>query len=385
VWAGFLVIGLLVAGPLLGRGWLLLLDFPSGPAFAHVQWAPAAGANNLVNGVPLEAANYALASLIGASAAGKAFLVAPFVIGVTGMVRLARRLLGVGLAAALYAGALYTVNPFVLDRALAGQLYVLLAMVLLPWAAAPALETLEGDATLRRALYAGAWLAVLAAVDLHVAGMDGGLLILMVLLGGSPLRERLRFAAASLGCCALLISYWVVPYLRLPGPSPVGMSDLASYATRPAGWRVLPVLASLYGFWQNDFPRAIDEHPALYVLAAIAASLALAGILLLSRTRKRLAWFLTIAGALAILLAAGTSFPPTAPAFRFLYQHVGWFRLYREPEKFLVVLVLVYALAGAAALEWIRWRARGRLTAALAVLAAVAVALGSGYGLFWGL
>jgi hypothetical protein len=379
----FLGLSVLVAGPLLGRGWLLLLDFPSGPAHFDVTFWPQAGSGDLGNGLPLELLRLVLAHAVGASAADKLFLLLPIAVGGPGMFRLARRL-GAGSLPALYAGVVATINPFTLDRMLAGHLFLLLATALLPWALVPVLDALEGRGSRRGTLAIGVWLAALAAIDVHVAGMYAGLVVLAALLARGGARERLELVAVSIGCALVLSSYWIVPNLLHAGPSRAGVADLTSYATRPTGWRVLPTLLALYGFWRDEFARPAAQHPLLYALVVPLVALALVGAVVVARSgRRQLALFLGTSGVLALLLAAGTAFPPTADAFRFVYQHVGWFRIYREPEKFVGVLVLVYALLGAFALERLRRLARAPGT--VAALLAIALALGYGYGLFWGL
>jgi len=379
----FLGLAVLVAGPLLGRGWLLLLDFPSGPAHSDVTFWPQAGSGDLGNGLPLELLRLVLAHAVGPSAADKVFILLPIVVGGPGMFRLARRL-GAGILPALYAGVVATINPFTLDRMLAGHLFLLLATALLPWALVPVLDALEGRGSRRGMLGVGVWLAALAAIDVHVAGMYAGLVVLAALLARGGARERLELVAVSIGCALVLSSYWIVPNLLHSGPSRAGVADLTSYATRPTGWRVLPTLLALYGFWRDEFARPAAQHPWLYALVVPLVALAMVGVVVLAgRGRSRVALFLASAGVLAVLLAGGTSFPPTAGAFRFVYQHVGWFRIYREPEKFVAVLVLVYALLGAFAIEGLR--RFGRTAGTVAALLGVALTLGYGYSLFWGL
>jgi hypothetical protein len=383
VWLAFLGLAVLVAGPLLGRGWLLLLDFPSGPAHFDVTFWPQARSGDLGNGLPLELLRLLLAHAVGPSVADKLFLLLPIAVGGPGMFRLARRL-GAGILPALYAGVVATINPFTLDRMLAGHLFLLLAAALLPWALVPVLDALEGRGSRRGTLEVGVWLAALAAIDAHVAGMYAGLVVLAALLAHGSARERLELAAVSISCALVLSSYWIVPNLLHARPSRAGVADLTSYATRPTGWRVLPTLLALYGFWRDEFARPAAQHPLLYALVVPLVALALVGAVVIARSgRRQLALFLGTSGVLVLLLAAGTAFPPTAGAFRFVYQHVGWFRIYREPEKFVAVLVLVYALLGAFALEWLRRLARAPGT--VAAILAIALALGYGYSLFWGL
>jgi hypothetical protein len=233
------------------------------------------------------------------------------------------------------------------------------------------------------------WLFGLAAIDLHVAGMYG---LLVVAAGVTRLsRQGAIGAAVGLGVGAALCAYWVLPSLFVPPGTGVGPADLAAYATRPPGMGVLPTLAGLYGFWRDEFAGPAERIPTLYLLLVPILALALIGaIRVLTSERHRRAGVVLVAGAIiGLLLAGGTSFPPTAGTFRWLFENVIFFRIYREPQKFLALVVLAFGTFGAVGLEAVAMRdgrtagARSWGASALAICIAIAYAYTMLWG-FWG-
>src|SRR3990172_9072845 len=181
LWVWFVALAVLVAGPLLGSGHLLLLDFPSGPRFPNASFLPLPSSGDVGNAIPTVAVHSVLRS-IHPLLPEKLFLLAPIVLGGAGAARLVRRRLSRGRLPALYAGTLFAVNPFVYDRYTAGQLYLLLAYALLPWAFGSLISAMDrGDRG--PWISVALWIAALSAIDLHVAGMFVLLVVIGALVG----------------------------------------------------------------------------------------------------------------------------------------------------------------------------------------------------------
>jgi hypothetical protein len=381
--AWFAGLALVVAGPLLGGGHLILLDFPAGPEFPQVSLVPLPSSGDVGNTLPLLAIYAALRELW-EPLPEKLILLVPIVVGGLGLYRLARRSLGLGVPAAVYGGTLFVVNPFLHDRYQAGHVYFVLAYALLPWASAPLVRALR-DPSRREALIAGLWLAGLAAISFHVAGLYALLLVVFAAAAAASVRARLAFVARAAGLGLVASAYWLLPFLAAPG-RPVGTGDLAAFETRPDGFQVVPTLLALYGFWRREFTRPVDEHPALYALLLPILALVVWGAVLLLRSAKDrgLGTALVGAGSLGVLLAAGTAFPPTGDAFRWLFVNVPSLGAYREPQKFLALTVVAYAILGAVGLERVL-RARRPALPAVAAAVAFASVLLYGHALLWGL
>ena len=235
-WLWFSALALVVAGPLLGGGYLLLLDYPAGPEFPHVPLLPLPSSGDVGNGTPFLAIQ-ALLRDIHQYLPDKVLLLAPIVLGGVGVYRIVRTRFEVGPAAAAYGGTLYVFNPFIADRYLAGHMFILFALGLLPWALGSVLDLLD-DPSGGTSVRVGGWLAGLAAIDLHVAGFYA---LLVVVAGVAALSRRGAFrAAVGLALGVALCAYWVLPSLFVPPGHGIGQDDLAVYATRQPGPRVIP-------------------------------------------------------------------------------------------------------------------------------------------------
>lgn len=384
----FPALALLVAGPLLGSGYLLLLDWPSGPQFPAVNWFPLPSSGDIGNNTLLNALHAGLRGLH-QYLPDKLFLLAPLILGGIGLYHFARRRLDLASMPALYGGTLFVLNPFVLDRYLAGHLHFLLAYSLLPWSLLAVHDTIRQPSA-RRAVLMSLWLFGLAAIDLHVAGMYAFLATVGCLL--TPSRRRALYALATLGLAAVLSAYWLLPAMFAPAGRAIGDADLAVYATRPRGVAVLPKLAGMYGFWRDEFVGPAQRIPALYLLLVPILGLVVVGLvrLLAPGPLRRFAAALGVVAGVCLILASGTSFPPTAAVFRWLFHQLFVFRVYREPQKFLALVLLAYAVFGAAGLDALlrlRPSASERIRVAassLIGLVPIGLVIAYGYTMLWG-
>jgi Alpha-(1->3)-arabinofuranosyltransferase len=379
--AWFVGLALVVAGPLLGRGYLILLDFPTGPDPPEVSLLPLPSSGDVGNAIPLNAL-HALLHELWRPLPEKLFLLLPIVLGGLGLYRLVREVLGLGAAAGVFGGTLYVVNPFLYDRYLSGHLHFVLGYALLPWALLPLVRAMRAPSR-GAAAVVGLWLGVLAAVSFHVAGLYAVLIVLVAVVGNGRARARAAFAGMAAGLGALVSAYWLLPLFFAPERR-VGTADLGPFETRPDGFEVLPTLLALYGFWREEFIRPVEERPALYLLLVPILALVVVGAVTVLRgtAHRRLGIALVVAGTFGVLLGAGTAFPPTAGIFRWLFTHVPFMGAYRESQKFLALTVLAYAVLGSAGLE--RLSRRGRWAVAAAPIAIASVLL-YGHAMLWGL
>lgn len=382
VW--FAVLAVAVAGPLLGSGYLLLLDFPSGPRFPALHAFPLPSTGELGNTFPLLFV-HAVLKAIHPYLRDKVFLLAPVMLAGIGAYRFARHRLGVRFIPALYGATLFVINPFVRDRYLSGHIHFLLGLSLLPWALCTihsALRSHPRKPANLIALRIGLWLALLGAVNVHVAGLFG---LLVLATAASAPRARLVLLGTASAAAAALSAFWLLPAaFTFPGAA-IGAGDLAVYASRPPGFRVLPSLLFLHGFWRQEFQDLSERVSPLYLffVPVLGLTISGAGRALARREDRRFAFVLASTAALGLVLAAGTSFPPTAPAFRWLFKELPVFAAYREPQKFLALVVLAYSVFGALGLDGLLSTLGPRLGRALAV-AALAGVLAYGGGMFWG-
>lgn len=376
----FSALAVAVAGPLLGNGYLMLLDFPSGPQAPTFSWFPVPSSGDPGSATPLLALQSLLREVWGLLP-DKLFLLSPILLGGLGVYRFTQSRLGVSELPAIYGGTLYVINPFVYDRYLAGHLHFVLAYSLLPWALLPLIDAIR-QLSLRRVTAVALWFFALGVVSLHAVGIYAVLVAAAAVFAAGSVLKRLSFAVLSAGLAGLLCAYWLLPAAFVtPGPR-VGVADLTEYETRPEGFAVVPTLLAMYGFWREEFPRQAAQLPALYASLVPILALAVVGaVALLRGADRRFAGALATAAAFALLLAAGTAFPPTERAFRWIVTSVPFMGVYREPQKFLAATVLAFSLFGAIGISVLL---RRPLTAFVGVAATGAVLI-YGHAMLWGL
>jgi hypothetical protein len=384
VW--FPALAVIVAGPLLAfSGYLMLLDYPAGPEFPKFSWFPLPSSGDIGNSTPLLAIERFL-RWVHVYLPDKVLLVAPIVLGGIGIYRFTRRHLEVGPWAGLFGGTLYVINPFVLDRYLAGHVHFLLGYGLLPWALVPVARAID-DQSVRRVVPLALWLFVLGIVDLHIMGIYGLLVLVAIAFAKTASVRRIGMAAGTVGLALLLSAFWVLPAIFTTPGQGIGAADLEVYATRPRGYSVLPTLLSMYGFWRDEFVGPAQRIPALYLLLVPILGVVTLGLatLVAPGWLRRFAGALGVSALLALVLAAGISFPPTAGTFRWLFDHVPLLGVYREPQKLLAGVVLAYGMFAAIGLGnvVVRWKS-SRVPPALIGAVLLASALTYTYPLLWG-
>src|SRR5437867_12602528 len=105
-WAWFSALGLAIAGPLLGRGYLMLLDLPSGPRFPQVPVLPLPSSGDLGTSLPLLAV-HALFRTVNPLLPDKLFPLAPILLGGVGLYLSVRSRVIVEVLPGLYGATLF--------------------------------------------------------------------------------------------------------------------------------------------------------------------------------------------------------------------------------------------------------------------------------------
>jgi hypothetical protein len=388
VYAGLAVV---VAGPLLARGLVLAADLNPvpHPHLAGLYSGVPEGTHAApIDRLPIDLLFVALGHINAVAIGEKALLLAIVFLAGWGMHRLVPSTSEI---ARFFGGILYAVNPFVYDRLVTGQWYLLLGYALLPWAFAALLPLAEG-----RRSAAWRFAALATAVGVASAHMFAlfAVLVLFVALGvlvRGPQRAArlLAIAAGSALTCAASI-YWLLP---VPGLESlwrhIGPAQLRLYGTvADHRWGIEGAVAGLYGYWNDADP--IKAHFAAWPVVTLALiALALWG--LAHRRHDPIAWAVAAAAAFGFLLALGGRSPITGTLYRTALDHFAMLRSFREPQKGVALLAFGYAyLGGAAAGELgghhIRFREWRRHTPAL-VVALLLMPVMAGYrelGGLWG-
>jgi hypothetical protein len=345
----FAALALVVLGPLVAPGYLLLLDAPVGPTQPPLSLFPGPSQGLYSVGAPTSVAVLAAARVLGLVAPellNQIMMGAAIIIGGWGLYRFCNRDLGLDRPSSIAAGTLYAINPFVYERLLAGQLFIALGYALLPWAL-PTLAALTETGSWPRAFAALTWCFAISLVSVHLGGMALVLALAGILVAPRTIPIRITMAAIVVLGLFLLQAYWILPAWDGSQASGGGLSDLAVFAPRPRTPAILTWVLLLHGFWRAEYPTPLSQSPGLFLasflpLLAIAATGSIAAIQ--SAAARRWYGVLGSTALIAIILGMGTSFRLTSGVTRWLYLHVPGYSIYREPHKWVALVALAYAV-----------------------------------------
>lgn len=361
----FALLGLLVLGPLLRPGYLLLLDAPTGPDLSWPSPFPLSSEGLITPHVPA-AALARITGLISTQLPNKLLIFLCVFVGGMGIYRFATVTLKLSVVPAVASATFFVINPFVYDRLLAGQLLLTAAYALMPWAL-PTLAAVARGQDRGEAFRGIAWVAGITIVDIHVGGMMLLALVIALLLSPRPLLARIGLSVLAPVLLIGVNMFWILPAALAGTAELLGPSDLLAYAPRPHSVAILPRALLLHGFWRTEFATPLSEHTELFLATFLPVmGISVGGLLVAVRNPywRRLAVGLAVVCLIALILGMGTSFPVTAGLTRLLYEHVPGYSIYREPQKWIGLLALGYAIffgVGVAAVQTF-WRGRaGRL------------------------
>lgn len=378
-----LLLGLAVLAPLLGPGVVLLLDYgdyPVGPnpRLPGSVWGFTPG---LTSRGPVNAAVVAAFQAMPWGAFRLApLLAAPVLIAVGfGLLFRGSRLRSTG------AALLYFVNPWVYERMLAGQVYLVLGYALLPLLLALLVRSRRSPVA---AVVGGMLLAVAISLSPHYFFIGG--LVLLGCLASAVLRHDGRGIVGLLvaSFAAVVCSvYWLLPARQLaPRLQELAPAQLASFRAMPdPHLGLLPNLAGLYGFWRQGWPLPKDSLPGwpLFLAAMLVVIGSGFAVALRSNGSRPVALLLLVLGGLGLCLAAGDA-GPTGAAFSWAFERFAAFRIMREPQKFIALLALAYAWGFGMGIDAIAARAHGTAGRVLVVALLLVVPGVYTFRMFWG-
>ena len=289
----------------------------------------------------------------------------------------------------------YAINPFVYERLLAGQWTILYAYVFLfPFAAC--LVRFYSDMSWRSICQAFIWLALIATLSLHLFAMAVIVLVFFILavavrmLLCKEFHVLKTFLYRTCGILALLCVvslYWVIPaFVSTSHVSVVDTFGAAHWdAFRTAGDTRLGTVgnvASLYGFWGeheewSTYFASTKQTPWLWLLsgAALAAIVVvgLTGGLRDRRTRAVVVGIFAV-GCAALVFSVGVGDSIFRGLNMWLFENVGFWRGFRDTQKWSALLALTYSLLGGLGVTYIARYAEGLRPRRFIVLAVLFVA-----------
>ena len=381
------VLDLLIAAPLTGRGSLYLLDYGDYPIGPHPRFAPSAFGfpPGITSRAPVDAVLY----WIFQATRWAPIHLLPFVaVAPVACVAFARIFPGKGLATGT-ATLVFTVNPFVYERMVSGQVYVVMGYTLLPVLLALTLRPFRSLAA--TAALGGLVLALDIALSVHYLFIAGLLLVILVAVHLAFGQRRIAMAGAGIAGCGVILSlYWLIPAAQasLTMRSPVTKLDLLAFRTVADPVFGLAVnVAGLYGFWRPGPPLVQDELSGWPIL--LLAMLIVAGFGLwemwarggpTGRAVAVCCSALAIAGA---LLAMGDQ-GPTGSMYGWLFEHLPGYKVMREADKFAALIALAYATCFGAGARAIAAPLTGKVWRVLCACCVAVVPIAYGYTELWG-
>ena len=161
--------------------------------------------------------------------------------------------------AAIIAGLVYMVNPFVYSRLMAGQFAVLLGYACLPFFIKSFLCLIEKPTT-RNAVCVAAWLTVIGILSIHTLALCAVVMVAGLAVARIYRKKMAVIALASATAVVMFFVasfYWLLPLIA--GESSTaqairgfGGTDQAAFATVGGSvWEQLVNIAGLQGFWAD--------------------------------------------------------------------------------------------------------------------------------------
>lgn len=368
----------LVFGPLARGGAVLMLDWVVGPrpSLGNLWGFP-----DLLAGVPFHLSVVGMLHSFPLGVASLVPMAVAIVLASWGILRLTGSLFQ-----GIFAALLFTMNPFVYDRMLAGHIGLLLGYALLPILLSTLLRS--RSSVLRDAVWVGLIAVILVALSLHFIFLVGVIFIVVVITSAIRHDRSVPTKILRAGIVIGLLSvYWLIPSVgSLSGLDRVAGSDVRAFRTVVDPQIGLLANASgLYGFWHREWPLPKDGIPGWWVLMLAMFVVICAGAWLGLRDpeRKWLSLTLVLCGVAGFFLALGDQ-GPTGPLFSWMFDHVPGFKIMREPQKFLGLLVIAYAFFYGIGSEWLVNGFRKNWAKAALALLLIALPCIYTYKMFWG-
>ncbi|GAA4822064.1 hypothetical protein [Tomitella cavernea] len=346
-----LALAVLVAGPLLGRGYLLLRDAVSTPR-SFLTDAALGVSDAAPRAVPQDVVVAALSSVVDGGVVVKAVLVLALWAAGTGASTMVGALVparGPGLRAAGLAGrctasTLAVWNPYVAERLLQGHWSLLTGYAALPW-------LVWAGVRMRRApaVGIGATLLALALAGLTPTGAVLGVIVAVVVAGmPGGWRRAARVAVAVAGFAAVAAPWLITAAVAGPGTTsdPAGVGAFAARAEPYLA--TIGSLAGLGGIW-----NAQAVPPARTGAGALLGTLALLALVACGVRgvwRRRAHPVIAAVAVLAVLAVALPALSATAPGLavaRWAVDTVPGAGLFRDAQKWVALAMPGYALAAA--------------------------------------
>lgn len=349
-----LALALLVLGPLLGPGYLLLRDGVSTPR-SYLSDA-ALGLTSAPRATPQDFAVALASQVVDGGIVVKALLVVGLWLAGWGAARLvAAALPAAGAAGQFVACTLAVWNPYVAERLLQGHWSLLLGYGCLPWVATAMLGLRAGRPGVLRLVF---WIALAGLTPTGLLLAVTVALACVAAPGADPSQAapRWRCAATTLGAALIGALPWLTAaatgssLASHTAANALGVGAFAPRAEPDLG--TLASLASLGGIWNGQAVPASRATLFAVVSAAVLLGVVAAGSPVAVR-RREVAPLLVLAAA-AVLVPAALATGPGLHLLAAVVDAAPGFGVLRDGQKWVALAVPGYALAAAGAVVTLR-------------------------------
>jgi hypothetical protein len=343
-------LALLVVGPLLKPGYLLLRDAVSTPRSYLSDTA--LGLTSAPRATPQDFAVALASQVIDGGVVVKALLVLGLWLAGWGAARLVVTALpDAGVAGQFVATTLAIWNPYVAERLLQGHWSLLVGYGCLPWVATAMLRLRSASGSFFGLAF---WIALagLTPTGLLLAATVG--LVCMVAPGpGAP---RWRCAAVTVGAALVAALPWLTASAMgasLTSHTAANTLGVAAFAPRAEpGLGTLASLASLGGMWNGE--AVPISRTMLFAVASAVVLLGLVAAGVPTVVRHRAARPLLVLAVAAVLVPAALATGPGLHLLGALVDAAPGFGMLRDGQKWVALAVPGYTLAGAGAMVTLR-------------------------------
>jgi hypothetical protein len=282
----------------------------------------------------------------------KLVFLAIFTIGSVGLYLLYREYEIKSKAAYLLSVAIMSFSPFVYERMMMGQYFVVSSLLCLPLFLYLAKRFADVPS------FGRAWPLSLSLcfLTLQLQGfvIGTGLVALFFLSNFLSQERALRKGEGKAylqlaGVFFLFNLIWLFPYFALPqNPifSSIDDSDLAFFSSQhSAGFNTAVKSAMMAGAWrENAVLRAYKTLPTLFTYGFVALLFCLSIYALLKQPKNPLFLTLAVGWVIGLVFATGMSHPWTSGIFEFFYNNLPLFSGFRDSNKFVELIAAAYAI-----------------------------------------
>jgi len=384
----YLIVAFALMLPLLGPGYYLTLDMQFGPnSFSDFQFDEFYGYEPSSYGayLPMKMILAAFSQIVGVEILEKILLLGIlFLCGFCMHISLPEELGN----SRYFGGFLYMLNPFVFVRFFAGHWTILLSYALWPLAIKFFIDFIKkpGD---NRLLAKVALITTIASISSHgvLLLLISYFIIFILHLKAESFRLLAKRTAILGGLILVMNLFWILPTLLLfedvytPASAEAYLADFGSLG----GDMPLPTaILTMHGFWREGFTYTKDVFGLWYIPYLIIVALSVLGFFVLFRKNRKYSISLAIIFIIAFLISLGAS-SPLAGIFTILENRIPIHFVFRDSQKFVGLLCLVYSVFGTYGVHYLTQKIDGyKKTALLIALISIPVLYNFGFFGFLG-